>query len=173
MSVENSEDQSTGSQQQPFVEKHQNVFPSNPVNLDSCLTSTANSDFINSSQLIDKIDSHSSIKDDKDPFCKHSLNLATSLTANNLSSYKNNNSISVNYSLKKDVQLDEDDCVLDLSTHQNSVLLSPAPSSLGSSREELANDSTRVSSLYQTRLWGLPWPPPAWHCFQSGKFITI
>ncbi|XP_075225572.1 HMG box-containing protein 1-like [Lycorma delicatula] len=66
-----------------------------------------------------------------------------------------------------------EDCVLDLSTHQNSVLLSPAPSSLGSSREELATDSTRVSPLYQTRLWGLPWPPPVWHCFQSGTKLKV
>lgn len=43
--------------------------------------------------------------------------------------------------------------------YQTSALLSPAPSSLGSSREELS--------------WNLPWPPPVWHCFMSGTLIQI
>ncbi|KAI5711374.1 hypothetical protein M8J76_003500 [Diaphorina citri] len=43
--------------------------------------------------------------------------------------------------------------------YQTSALLSPAPSSLGSSREELN--------------WNLPWPPPVWHCFMSGTLIQI
>uniref|UniRef100_A0A8D8QDB0 HMG box-containing protein 1 n=1 Tax=Cacopsylla melanoneura TaxID=428564 RepID=A0A8D8QDB0_9HEMI len=43
--------------------------------------------------------------------------------------------------------------------YPSSALLSPAPSSLGSSREELN--------------WNLPWSPPVWHCFMSGTLIQI
>ncbi|KAL1463022.1 hypothetical protein WDU94_014814, partial [Cyamophila willieti] len=43
--------------------------------------------------------------------------------------------------------------------YPTSALLSPAPSSLGSSREELN--------------WNLPWSPPVWHCFMSGTLIQI
>lgn len=58
--------------------------------------------------------------------------------------------------------------VLDLSTGTSSALLSPAPSSLGSSREELA-DPFR----HKFMSWGYPWPPPIWHCFQPGKWRKI
>jgi hypothetical protein len=45
-----------------------------------------------------------------------------------------------------------------------SVLLSPAPSSLGSSQEELnVGDTARLT----THLY--PWPSPVWHCFQPGQ----
>ncbi|RZF36070.1 hypothetical protein LSTR_LSTR005886 [Laodelphax striatellus] len=65
-----------------------------------------------------------------------------------------------------------DNCVLDLSTNSSSVLLSPAPSSISSSREELA-DSSRALPFSHTRLWGLPWPPPIWHCFQAGTKLKL
>jgi hypothetical protein len=48
--------------------------------------------------------------------------------------------------------------------NSTSVLLSPAPSSLGSSQEELdLGDAARLA----THLY--PWPPPIWHCFQPGQ----
>ncbi|KDR16774.1 HMG box-containing protein 1-like isoform X2 [Zootermopsis nevadensis] len=49
-----------------------------------------------------------------------------------------------------------------------SVLLSPAPSSLGSSREELnPGDTVRLTMhLY-------PWPSPVWHCFQPGVLLKL
>lgn len=46
--------------------------------------------------------------------------------------------------------------------YHSSAMLSPAPSSLGSSREELTCDPRN-----------LPWPPPVWHCFMSGTLIQI
>ncbi|XP_054263527.1 HMG box-containing protein 1-like [Macrosteles quadrilineatus] len=61
-----------------------------------------------------------------------------------------------------------DSFVLDLSTN-GSVLLSPAPSSLGSSREELA-DSRLV---HRFGSWKCPWPSPVWHCFQSGVRVKV
>lgn len=49
-----------------------------------------------------------------------------------------------------------------------SVLLSPAPSSLGSSREELnPGDTARLT----THLF--PWPSPVWHCFQPGWYWLL
>lgn len=66
--------------------------------------------------------------------------------------------------------LKQDGFVLDLSTNHNSVLLSPAPSSLGSSREELADAAKHTSKFIS---WGCPWPPPIWHCFQPGKLNII
>lgn len=55
-----------------------------------------------------------------------------------------------------------------------SALLSPAPSSLGSSQEDLrhALPLSSVSSLvYESDPWRLPWPYPVWHCFQLGEFF--
>lgn len=66
--------------------------------------------------------------------------------------------------------LNRDNFVLDLSTNQTSALLSPAPSSIGSSREEL---SESVRYLNKFGNWGYPWPPPVWHCFQSGKQFNL
>ncbi|XP_069704516.1 HMG box-containing protein 1-like [Periplaneta americana] len=51
-----------------------------------------------------------------------------------------------------------------------SVLLSPAPSSLGSSREELSdNNRLTAASSSQTN----PWPAPVWHCFQPGVLLKL
>ncbi|XP_067009516.2 HMG box-containing protein 1 [Anabrus simplex] len=54
-----------------------------------------------------------------------------------------------------------------------SVLLSPAPSSLGSSREELntGGDITRLNNSSTSNIY--PWPPPAWHCFQPGTLLKV
>lgn len=56
-----------------------------------------------------------------------------------------------------------------------SALLSPAPSSLGSSQEDLrlaATHSVPLSSVsnlvFESDPWRLPWPYPVWHCFQLG-----
>jgi hypothetical protein len=50
-----------------------------------------------------------------------------------------------------------------------SVMLSPSPSSLGSSREELSVvDSSRLTVIPSSQV--TPWPPPIWHCFQPGKY---
>uniref|UniRef100_A0A1B6MML3 HMG box domain-containing protein n=1 Tax=Graphocephala atropunctata TaxID=36148 RepID=A0A1B6MML3_9HEMI len=65
--------------------------------------------------------------------------------------------------------LTRDSYVLDLSTSASSVLLSPAPSSLSSSREELA-DSTKHLKFVS---WNFPWPPPIWHCFQTGVRVKV
>ncbi|XP_033606920.1 HMG box-containing protein 1 isoform X2 [Cryptotermes secundus] len=52
--------------------------------------------------------------------------------------------------------------------NSTSVLLSPAPSSLGSSREELnVGDTARLT----THLY--PWPSPVWHCFQPGVRLKL
>lgn len=49
-----------------------------------------------------------------------------------------------------------------------SVLLSPAPSSLGSSREELSlGDTARLMTQ------PYPWPSPVWHCFQPGVLLKL
>jgi len=49
-----------------------------------------------------------------------------------------------------------------------SVLLSPAPSSLGSSREELSvGDTARLTTQ------PYPWPSPVWHCFQPGWYWLL
>lgn len=60
--------------------------------------------------------------------------------------------------------------VLDLSTNHSSALLSPAPSSLGSSREELADAAKHVTKFTP---WACPWPPPMWHCFQPGTRLKL
>uniref|UniRef100_A0A1B6JE19 HMG box-containing protein 1 n=1 Tax=Homalodisca liturata TaxID=320908 RepID=A0A1B6JE19_9HEMI len=65
--------------------------------------------------------------------------------------------------------LTRDSYVLDLSTGASSVLLSPAPSSLGSSREELTDSAKHLKFMS----WNYPWPPPAWHCFQSGVRVKV
>ncbi|KAG8243486.1 HMG box-containing protein 1 [Homalodisca vitripennis] len=65
--------------------------------------------------------------------------------------------------------LTRDSYVLDLSTGASSVLLSPAPSSLGSSREELTDSAKHLKFMS----WNYPWPPPAWHCFQSGQISYV
>ncbi|KAJ9590691.1 hypothetical protein L9F63_016207 [Diploptera punctata] len=46
-----------------------------------------------------------------------------------------------------------------------SVMLSPSPSSLGSSREEL---NAVVPTNHHT-----PWPSPVWHCFQPGVLLKL
>lgn len=49
-----------------------------------------------------------------------------------------------------------------------SVLLSPAPSSLGSSREELnPGENARLTTQLH------PWPSPVWHCFQPGWYWLL
>lgn len=49
-----------------------------------------------------------------------------------------------------------------------SVLLSPAPSSLGSSREELnLGETARLTTQ------PYPWPSPVWHCFQPGWYWLL
>ncbi|PSN39909.1 hypothetical protein C0J52_07951 [Blattella germanica] len=53
-----------------------------------------------------------------------------------------------------------------------SVMLSPSPSSLGSSREELnAGDPSRLTVLPSGHL--VPWPSPVWHCFQPGVLLKL
>ncbi|XP_026280959.1 HMG box-containing protein 1 [Frankliniella occidentalis] len=59
-----------------------------------------------------------------------------------------------------------------------SALLSPAPSSLGSSQEDLRHAHSlplsSVSSLmYESDPWRLPWPYPVWHCFQMGTLLKF
>ncbi|XP_039284732.1 HMG box-containing protein 1 isoform X2 [Nilaparvata lugens] len=96
----------------------------------------------------------------------HNLNVPSSVAEENRCHFE----VPVSSSLACDDQ--SNNCVLDLSTNSSSVLLSPAPSSISSSREELA-DSTRASPFFHTRLWGLPWPPPIWHCFQPGSKVKL
>ena len=53
-----------------------------------------------------------------------------------------------------------------------SVMLSPSPSSLGSSREELsAVDPSRMTVVPTSHI--SPWPSPVWHCFQPGMYSII
>lgn len=59
-----------------------------------------------------------------------------------------------------------------------SALLSPAPSSLGSSQEDLRLSAplplSSVSNLvYEGDPWRLPWPYPVWHCFQMGTLLRF
>ncbi|XP_034244788.1 HMG box-containing protein 1-like isoform X2 [Thrips palmi] len=59
-----------------------------------------------------------------------------------------------------------------------SALLSPAPSSLGSSQEDLRLPAplplSSVSNLvYESDPWRLPWPYPVWHCFQMGTLLRF
>lgn len=59
----------------------------------------------------------------------------------------------------------------------SSALLSPAPSSLGSSQEDLRHGATSLplssvpSLVYESNPWRLPWPYPVWHCFQLGTIL--
>ncbi|KAK3909200.1 HMG box-containing protein 1 [Frankliniella fusca] len=59
-----------------------------------------------------------------------------------------------------------------------SALLSPAPSSLGSSQEDLRHAhslslSSVPSLMYESDPWRLPWPYPVWHCFQLGTLLRF